>query len=1062
MLKSSRVKVVTTVFVLVLMLAVAAFAQADTPLGRDIRPLPDAFSSAKLDAPITVANLDSLQKVSADLRSATGEQQVVVRLSEASAAEAAVATGQSAQAAQVDRVTAQQDAVIAVAQTADTGAQVLGRANIAINAVMLEIDAAALETLAANPSVVSIKPVIDYELDLTETVPYIGGTAVQNSGFDGTGVTVAVLDSGIDYTHANLGGGGTLADYEAAWGIGIGDPTQTTTDGLFPTAKVVGGYDFVGELWPSFGPLLPDPDPIDFEGHGTHVADIIGGVNGVAPGASLYAVKVCSAVSSSCSGVALIQGMDFAVDPNGDGDTSDHVDIINMSLGSVYGQAYDDDLAQAVENASAVGVLTVASAGNSSDKPYVHGTPAGAPSALSVAQTEVPSAFLPLMQVLAPAAIAGDYPAVFQPWAAPLTAPIEAPVIYGDGAGGNLNGCAPFAPGSVAGYIVLIDRGACGFSVKIDNVGQGGGLVGIIGLVAPGEPFGGGFGGGNPVIPGYMISQADSNALKSGIPNTVVRFDPAVGVELAGTMVGSSSRGPTMNGNLLKPEIGAPGASVSAVAGSGTGEGAFGGTSGAAPMVSGAAALVKQAYPERSAPEIKAVLINTGETNILTRPIFFGGDLAPITRIGGGEVRVDRAVAAPAAAWDADTLSGALSFGFYDATNNSVKLRRNVTIANYTDEDMEFIIDSTYRYAADAASGAVRIIAPGEVTVKKNGTRTIQVQLEIRGRNLSPWEMNSGLLGADPEVLTAMEYDGYLTIAPKLDEDDFDGDDEDDIAATYPVIHMPWHVLPRQSGDVELKLRNDGIRVRNAGVGTTTVESYSLIGVSGNLPEGGPGQQSPTPDLRYVGYATYPVPAGFCSANDSFLLAFAVNTWERQTHANAPALFEFDLDVNQDGTFDYAVYNADLSILGPSFNLSDGRNVTIAQNLATGAATAFFFTDHITNSGNTVLLICGEQIGMNASNYFQPIDMNVFAADLYFGGPGDFIGGITISPLGEQYLGIFENGGVGSTTLARNERDMLSILDFGPITNNTESGLLLLYRNGAPEDNEAGVVIVNP
>ena len=155
---------------------------------------------------------------------------------------------------------------------------------------------------------------------------------------------------------------------------------------------MVGGYDFVGSVWPN-GPEAPDADPLDdgpASGHGTHVADIIAGATGVAPGASLYAVKVCSSVSTSCSGIALIQGMDFAVDPNGDGKTKDHVDIVNMSLGSTYGQPFDDDLSLAVDNATALGVLTVASAGNSADKPYITGTPSAAPTALSVAQTAVP------------------------------------------------------------------------------------------------------------------------------------------------------------------------------------------------------------------------------------------------------------------------------------------------------------------------------------------------------------------------------------------------------------------------------------------------------------------------------------------------------------------------------------------------------------------------------------------------------------------------------------------------------------------------------------------------
>ena len=119
-------------------------------------------------------------------------------------------------------------------------------------------------------------------------------------------------------------------------------PRSATCASLFGAGapKVVGGYDFVGEIWPG-GDLAPDANPIDFAGHGTHVSDIIGGRSadgthkGVAPGASLYGVKVCSAVATSCSGVAILQGIEFALDPNGDGDISDAVDVINLSLGSL-------------------------------------------------------------------------------------------------------------------------------------------------------------------------------------------------------------------------------------------------------------------------------------------------------------------------------------------------------------------------------------------------------------------------------------------------------------------------------------------------------------------------------------------------------------------------------------------------------------------------------------------------------------------------------------------------------------------------------------------------------
>jgi hypothetical protein len=81
-----------------------------------------------------------------------------------------------------------------------------------------------------------------------------------------------------------------------------------------------------------------------------------------------------------------------------------------MSLGSDYGDAYNDDLSVAVNNATNFSILTVAASGNGGNRPYVSGTPAAAFTALSVAQTQVPSARLQLITVGAV-----NYPAVFQP-----------------------------------------------------------------------------------------------------------------------------------------------------------------------------------------------------------------------------------------------------------------------------------------------------------------------------------------------------------------------------------------------------------------------------------------------------------------------------------------------------------------------------------------------------------------------------------------------------------------------------------------------------------------------
>lgn len=1037
--KKPRTKI-SFVLIIILLMSLASLAQADTQPARPDRPLPASVTANQLDSPVSVSNATALLKIDQSLQNTNGPSQVIVRFSEPPVARAVASGAQSraAQAAQQDRIQAQQDAFVAEATSRDANARLLGNARMALNAVMMSIDTAVLTDLAANPDVVSINPVVDYKMDLSETVSYIGATTVQNMGYDGTGVRVAVLDSGIDYYHADLGGSGDVNDYN-------NDDPSIIEPGTFPTAKVVGGYDFVGSNWVSGLPTEPDPDPLDDgpgAGHGTHVGHIIGGAGGVAPGADLYAVKVCSSISTSCSGVALIQGMEFAVDPNGDGDPSDHVDIINMSLGSDYGQPFDDDLSAAVENATAAGVLTVAAAGNGGDKPYIQGTPAAAPTALSVAQTQVPSAALQLITV-----DGVDYPAVFQPWSVAPTSVISGPVQYGDGAGGNLDGCAPFAAGSLTGLVVLVDRGACNFTLKIKNIDDAGGVVGIIGLIAPGAPFSGGDGGDAPItIPGYMISQADSNAIKAAV-GAIATIDPDNQLPLVGQMVGSSARGPQHESTtLLKPEIGAPGASVSAIAGTGTGTGPFGGTSGASPMVAGSAALLMQAAPHLSPLEAKAVLMNNGETNIDTDP--FTG-LAPVARIGGGEVRVDRAITAPAAAWDDNGAAGALSFGFVDVARNTVVLNKTVRVRNYSAETLRYDIVPTFRYQDDIDNGAVEVSAPPSITVPAGQDRTFNVRMTIHGELLRGNYMNSGSMGADPSGLTLNEYDGYLIL--------------DD--GSHP-IHMAWHALPRQAANLRgpsvLTFNNDDeavVNLINVGVGTAQNDAYSLLATSPNLPEGGFGAQSPTPDIRAVGINTFPVPAGFCSAESSFVWAFAINTWERQQHL-LPVSHQVWLDTNQDGVDDYVVLNRDLSGLG---TISDGRQVAWALDLATGSATAFFFAEHSMNTGNTVLLVCGEQIGLTGTDMLSTnVNMYVIAQDFYYGGPGDLVDGLTVTPLGEQYFGIPED-------ITGNSSGSMTVVDFGLFPGNTpELGVMLVTngdrgagaRGGATQASEALLFLV--
>ena len=280
---------------------------------------------------------------------------------------------------------------------AAVGGRELARVQVAHNAIAVRIDASQLTQLAALSGVARIRPVLNYEMTLSETVPYVGGTAVQASGRDGTGVTVAVLDSGIDYTHRNLGGPGTTAAYAAAYGADPADPKNTTLDGLFPTAKVIGGFDFVGEVLAE----RPDLGGLPHRGSPTRSTSTV--TARTWPTSSLarawtarirawprvpssWRSRCAAQCATSCNGIALLQGMDFALDPNGDGDTADAVDIINMSLGSDYGQI-EDDLTEASTNAVKLGVIVVTAAGNGANKPYIVGSPSIAPGVISVAQT---------------------------------------------------------------------------------------------------------------------------------------------------------------------------------------------------------------------------------------------------------------------------------------------------------------------------------------------------------------------------------------------------------------------------------------------------------------------------------------------------------------------------------------------------------------------------------------------------------------------------------------------------------------------------------------------------
>lgn len=982
------------------------------------------------------------------LAQVTGEVEVVVQLDRAPLA---VANGANAakiggllnpgqQRRYTSDLNTQQDATMR--QISALGGVETGRVFIAYNALIVRIDALQLPEVATLPGVISIRPVVDYELDLSDTVPYIGASSVQASGFDGSGVTVAVLDSGIDYTHYNLGGEGTLAAYEAAYGVDIFDPRNTTTDGLFPTAKVIGGYDFVGEFWPTYGPRSEDPDPIDYEGHGSHVADIIAGSSsdglhkGVAPGASLLAVKVCSAVSSSCNGVALLKGIDYALDPNMDGAMNDAVDVINMSLGASYGQK-EDDLSFASANAARAGVAVVASAGNSADRPYIVGSPSSTPEVISVAQTQVPSAATFPLVINSPANIAGIYPNTGTLSWAPVGAGFTGDVSFVG------RGCYadPYLA-DPSGKVALIDRGACNISEKVRRASDMGATGVLIGLVASGDAITFSNGGDCPepadgtCVPSLVIIQSYANLIKANLAAPVnVTVSPAIVTPLVGSMVGSSSRGPSYSFSAIKPDIGAPGASLSAEVGTGTGVTAFGGTSGAAPMVSGAAALLIDAYPERSVAEIKSVLMNTAETQIYINPATQPGVLAPITRIGGGEVRVDRALGSTTAAWDADTNTGSLSFG-YQPLASSQTFTRQVRVQNYSNFPRTYNIAAEFRYADDALNGAVMVDVPASIKVPPKNSRVFNVTLSVDASKLPLWMLNGGILGGNGALLQGVEFDGYITISDATDN-----------------VHLAWHVLPHRSAEVkangeqvvlnggkgaELVLKNQG-NFLDGGVDVFSLTGTSPRIIKPYLP--GEGDNFAVIDLAAVGVRL---------VGGSYI-QFAINTYGQRTHPAYPGGFEVDLDIDMDGAVDYYIYNAELGGFAAS-----GQTVVYVGKVGVPGASAYFYADADLNSGNIILTAPLGALGLTPDTQFS---YTVLAYDNYFTGyVTDAIENMVYTAGMPRFYvdsSEFAVPAGGSTALT------VQAYPGGDTASPSQSGLLFLYRDSLP-GLEADAISVMP
>lgn len=444
--------------------------------------------------------------------------------------------------------------------------------------------------------------------DMVAAINLTGAKVAQDSlGLTGAGVKVGVIDTGIDIDHPAFGGNGTNGSTS------------------FPTARVVSGYDFVGDAYNSSGTttaeLTPVPDavPDDCGGHGTHVAGIIGGngggILGVAPKVSLGAYRVFGCTGTSSADV-IIAAMERAL--------ADGMQVINQSLGAAR-QWPQYPTAQAAARLAKKGVVMVAAAGNngpggsSPDALFAGGAPGVADGVISVASFDnAQRAFT-----------VGSTPFGFNAVTGAGTAPTSGSAsLARTGTTSTANdACTALPAGSLSGKVALIRRGTCNFYTKAYNA-QTAGAIGVVLYNNTTGALAATVAGSTPAItiPVVGVAQTQGVALDALIA--------AGGAELnwgtsyagypygTGGLISSFSSFGLAPDLSFKPQLGAPGGSIISSypieLGSTT---TLSGTSMATPHVAGAAALVLQAIPTAALGRTSAVVGNSSlpQINMLTR-----------------------------------------------------------------------------------------------------------------------------------------------------------------------------------------------------------------------------------------------------------------------------------------------------------------------------------------------------------------------------------------------------------------------------------------------------------
>ncbi len=845
-------------------------------------------------------------------------------------------------------------------QVQSLGGQVLASYQSSYDGLKVRIRADQARSLSTLPGVVGVHPLQVMEPSNVHAIPLIGADQVWGglSSLHGEGIKIGIIDTGIDYTHADFGGPGTAAAYQTALAQDTADPTLTSycmTPALAPcfgpaAPKVKGGVDLVGDAYnadptsPSYDPNpVPDANPLDCAGHGSHVAGTAAGLGvtsggqtytgpynastvsggswnvgpGVAPKADLYAIKIFGCAGSTD---ATIDGIEWAVNHG--------MDVINLSLGSPFGSA-DDPAAQAASNAAKAGVIVVASTGNEASSPYITTSPGSGTGAISVAANDPtqanPGANLALSTGQTLQAINANGATFSDGTTLPVKVLMSSSTVIA-------SGCNPASYSGVGGAVVVTRRvvGGCA-RVARAIYGQTAGAAAVV-MVNNTNDF--------PPVEGQITKNPDT-----GEPYTVTI--PFLGVPASATpaliaagsgsatltnttlanpgflnLASFSSFGPRSGDSWLKPDLTAPGVALASV-GMGTGylSATMSGTSMAAPNVTGVAALVKQADPSwRRVKYWKAAVVNTAD------PSQVGGYAT--AGAGTGLVQALPAVQTQVVA-TADKDGPALNFGFAEL-DRDYAARDTVTLRNFGDQPATFAVSTQL----DAGSPHSVVLRDTEVTVSPHDSRDVRVELDVPAATAGA--------ATDPTG-SFHDVSGLVTFTPAAGSNN------------GVTLRVPYYLVAQAVSHVSTSLDVNRLLKKGSTIATVANRRGAVPGNADWYSWGLADKRDHglgSDDLRAAGVQSlYPQGAP--------LLVFAISTTKRWSNA---AQNEFDVlvDLNNDRTPDYDVVAADIGSL--TTGTPTGVDAVAVFNTVTGAGSIHYLADAPTDSNTMTLPVDFSQL----------------------------------------------------------------------------------------------------